>query len=40
MARADEKLRDAIDEVLERLGWDGSVDRIYARYGIVLQSPK
>jgi polar amino acid transport system substrate-binding protein len=40
MVRPDEKLRDAIDEALERLRADGTVDRIYARYGIVLQSPK
>jgi polar amino acid transport system substrate-binding protein len=40
MVRPDEKLRDAIDQALERLRADGTVDRIYARYGIVLQSPK
>ena len=40
MVRPDEKLREAIDEALERLRADGTVDRIYQRYGIVLQTPK
>src|SRR5712691_193810 len=40
MVRPDEKLRDAIEGALERLRADGSVDRIYRRYGIELQSPK
>jgi polar amino acid transport system substrate-binding protein len=40
MVRPDEKLRDAIDAALERLSADGTVDRIYERYGIVLQSPR
>jgi hypothetical protein len=31
---------DAIDKALERLRPNGTVDRIYARYGIVLQSPE
>jgi len=40
MVRPDEKLRDAIDGALERLRADGTVERIYGRYGIVLQSPR
>jgi polar amino acid transport system substrate-binding protein len=40
MVRPDERLRDAIDGALERLRADGTVGRIYERYGIVLQSPR
>ena len=40
MVRPDEKLRDAIEEALGRLRADGTVERIYRRYGVVLQSPK
>ncbi|MFI5015652.1 MAG: substrate-binding periplasmic protein [Hyphomicrobiales bacterium] len=40
MVRPDEGLRDAIDQALERLRADGTVERIYGRYGIVLQSPR
>ena len=40
MVRPDDKLRDAIDDALERLRADGTVERIYARYGVALQSPK
>ena len=40
MVRPDEKLRDAIEGALERLRTDGTVKRIYARYGVALQSPK
>jgi polar amino acid transport system substrate-binding protein len=40
MVRPDEKLRDAIDQALERLSADGTVGRIYGRYGVVLQSPR
>jgi polar amino acid transport system substrate-binding protein len=40
MVRPDEKLREAIEGTLERLRTDGTVDRIYRRYGIILQSPK
>src|SRR5437660_1696518 len=39
MVRPDEKLRDAIEGALERLRADGTVDRIYRRYGVILQSP-
>lgn len=40
MVRPDAQLRDAIDGAIERLRGDGTVDRIYWRYGVVLQSPK
>ena len=40
MVRPDEQLRDAIEGVLERLRADGTVDRIYRRYGIVLRPPR
>jgi len=33
-------LRNAIDEIMERLRADGTVERIYRRYGVILQSPK
>lgn len=40
MVRPDEALREAIDGALERLRADGTIDRIYRRYGVVLQSPR
>lgn len=40
MARPDDNLREAIDTALERLRADGTIDRIYKRYGVVLQTPK
>ena len=40
MVRPDDKLRDAIEAALERLRADGTIERIYARYGVVLQSPR
>ena len=40
MVRPDERLRDAIEAAMERLRADGTVDRIYRRYGVTLQSPK
>ena len=40
MVRPDDSLRDAIEGALERLRADGTVERIYRRYGIALQSPK
>lgn len=40
MLRPDDALRDAIDGVVERLRADGTIDRIYSRYGIVLQAPR
>jgi len=40
MVRPDERLREAVDAALERLKADGTVERIYKRYGVALQSPK
>ncbi len=40
MVRPDQALRDAIDGALERLKADGTIDKIYRRYGVALQSPK
>lgn len=40
MVKPDDKLRDAVDGALERLKADGTVERIYKRYGVALQSPK
>ena len=40
MVRPDDGLRDAINGALERLRADGTIDRIYRRYGVTLQPPK
>ena len=40
MVRPDQELRDAIDDALDKLRADGTVDKIYQRYGVILQSPK
>lgn len=40
MVRPDDSLRNAVDHALERLSADGTVDRIYRRYGVALQRPK
>jgi polar amino acid transport system substrate-binding protein len=40
MLRPDDDLRNAVDTALERLRADGTIDRIYKRYGVVLQAPK
>ena len=40
MVRPDDKLREAIDAALDRLRADGTVERIYAHYGIALQAPQ
>jgi polar amino acid transport system substrate-binding protein len=40
MVRPDDALREAIDGALDRLRNDGTIERIYKRYGIVLQAPK
>ncbi len=40
MVKPDDKLRDAVDAALERLAADGTVARIYERYGVALQAPK
>ncbi|WP_027521875.1 ABC transporter substrate-binding protein [Bradyrhizobium sp. Ec3.3] len=40
MVRPDDALREAIDGAVDRLRADGTIDRIYRRYGIVLEAPK
>jgi polar amino acid transport system substrate-binding protein len=40
MRRPDQKLRDAIDQALDKLGADGTIAKIYAHYGITLTPPK
>jgi polar amino acid transport system substrate-binding protein len=40
MVRPDDSFRDAIDQALERLHADGTIDRIYKRYGVALRAPK
>jgi polar amino acid transport system substrate-binding protein len=40
MLKPDDKLRAAIDAALDRLTADGTVRRIYARYGMTLQTPQ
>jgi polar amino acid transport system substrate-binding protein len=36
----DDKLRGAIDAALDRLRADGTIERIYAKYGIALPPPR
>jgi polar amino acid transport system substrate-binding protein len=38
MVRPDDPLRNAVDEALKQLTVDGTIDRIYRRYGVVLQA--
>ena len=40
MVRPDDALREAVDAALDRLRDDGTIDRIYGRYGVVLQAPR
>ena len=40
MIRPDDSLREAIDHALERLRTEGTIDRIYRKYGVVLQLPR
>jgi polar amino acid transport system substrate-binding protein len=40
MVRPDDSLRSAVDDAMERLRADGTVERIYRRYGVTLQRPK
>ncbi len=40
MVRPDDKLRSAINEALDHLRANGTVEKIYARYGIVLAPPR
>lgn len=38
MVRPDDSLRNAVDDALRKLTVDGTIDRIYRRYGVVLQA--
>jgi len=40
MVRPDDNLRNAVDQAMDRLSADGTVERIYRRYGVALQAPK
>jgi polar amino acid transport system substrate-binding protein len=40
MVRPDDSFRDAIDRALERLHADGTIEKIYQRYGVVLRAPQ
>lgn len=40
LVKPDPQLREAIDTALDRLAADGTIQRIYAHYGITLQPPK
>ncbi len=40
MVRPDDAFRNAVDEAMERLTADGTVERIYHHYGVTLQKPK
>jgi polar amino acid transport system substrate-binding protein len=40
MVKPDEKLRERVDAALEAMLADGTIARIYARYGIELQAPE
>jgi polar amino acid transport system substrate-binding protein len=40
MVRPDDNLRSAVDQAMERLKADGTVERIYHRYGVTLQTPR
>jgi polar amino acid transport system substrate-binding protein len=40
MSKPDDQLRAAINSALDQLGADGTIQRIYAKYGIQVQPPK
>ncbi|WP_027529203.1 transporter substrate-binding domain-containing protein [Bradyrhizobium sp. WSM3983] len=40
MVRPDDLLREAINGALDRLRTDGTINRIYERYGVALQAPR
>jgi polar amino acid transport system substrate-binding protein len=40
MRRPDDALRTAVDQAIEQLASDGTIARIYQRYGITLQPPR
>ncbi len=39
MSKPDANLRRAIDNALERLTADGTIQRIYAKYGVMVRPP-
>jgi polar amino acid transport system substrate-binding protein len=38
--RPDAALQQAINAAIDRLSADGTIARIYSRYGVILQPPK
>ncbi|HLH74831.1 MAG TPA: transporter substrate-binding domain-containing protein [Chloroflexota bacterium] len=40
MVRPDDSFRNAVDQAIERLKADGTIDRIYRGYGVALQIPR
>jgi polar amino acid transport system substrate-binding protein len=40
MRRPDGELRQAIDDALDRMVADGTIKRVYARYGVALEPPR
>jgi polar amino acid transport system substrate-binding protein len=40
MVRPDDDLRNAVDGAMDRLRGDGTIERIYRRYGVALRAPK
>ena len=40
LRRADPALREAIDGAIDRLVTDGTIEKIYARYGIEYRAPR
>jgi polar amino acid transport system substrate-binding protein len=40
MVRPDDAFRNAVDEAVDRLSADGTIERIYHGYGVTLQKPK
>jgi polar amino acid transport system substrate-binding protein len=40
LRRPDDALREAIDAAIDHLSRDGTVERIYGRYGVVVQNPR
>jgi polar amino acid transport system substrate-binding protein len=40
MVRPDDNLRNAVDQAMERLTADGTVNQIYRHYGVTLQAPR
>src|SRR6516164_4690707 len=40
MVRPDDSFQDAVDQALDHLRADGTIDRIYRRYGVALQTPR